>query len=122
MQNNRQVQPCLPGELLENRCEARYSDAWEYLLEKRMWVWLLVFLSTLMMAHAQSSRTGPRERLWFDAGWRFKKDDPSGTGLKSADLLPRLLPTSNPFIKDASQRHARPEDTFGADLPYVSPS
>jgi beta-galactosidase len=60
-----------------------------------------------------------RERLSVDEGWKFKKDDAPGTSLPQSTLLPWLLPTSNPFIKDPLRRRARPEGGPGGDLPYA---
>ena len=58
---------------------------------------------------ARSAAPAGRDRLSIDEGWRFKKDESPGTGLTRAALLPWMLTTSNPFIKDPARRKARPE-------------
>jgi beta-galactosidase len=93
----------------------------------------------------------PRERVLFNDGWRFQRDDPPGNTTSllydvrpevrdrrddaAADAQPRvaedaaaqprvvvkpwILPTANPFIKDAERRHVRPASNWGGDVAYV---
>jgi beta-galactosidase len=86
---------------------------------------ILLFASVLTGNGSQAPRPASaagRERLLIDDGWRFKKGDPAGAAAPTrADLQPWLLPTSNPFIEDPQQRHARPAGRFGSSLPYVAP-
>ena len=87
---------------------------------------LLIFVWVVAgIGSPQAPRTtsiGGRDRLLIDEGWRFKKGDAPGAPAPTrADLLPWLLPTSKPFIKDPGKRHSRPAGRFGQDLPHVRP-
>ena len=99
---------------------------------------------------AYRSATAPRERLSFDAGWRFHEGDPADAGNALAyevrngaawtegqpeEWTPRgpdvkvgkgglkdwILPAANPFIKDPGKHHARPDGHPGAGISFVRP-
>jgi beta-galactosidase len=55
--------------------------------------------------------TPPRERISINDDWRFMKGDPPGYALHLVynEMKPWILPTGNPFIKDAARRHAQPQ-------------
>ncbi len=65
----------------------------------------LFFTAAVVRAEAESS---PRERILFDADWRFQKGDPAGVGdsLEYEKLKPWLLPTANAFVSLPRQRPA----------------
>ena len=64
-----------------------------------------------------------RERLSFNDGWLFTKDDPEGTGdtLSYNKLKPWLLPSAAVFTKISSNvaNAKRPEGNVGADVAYT---
>ena len=99
---------------------------------------------------AYRSATAPRERLSFDAGWRFHEGDPADAGNALAyevrngaawtegqpeEWTPRgpdvkvgkgglkdwILPAANRFIKDPGKHHARPDGHPGAGISFVRP-
>lgn len=108
---------------------------------------LSCMLTALALAPAAgAAQTPPRERIPFNADWRFQMGDPDGDssrliydvrptkkkeGGAEADaaeaaetaapvvLKPWILPTGNAFIKDPDKRHVRPEGNPGGDCPYV---
>ncbi|MCS0613611.1 DUF4982 domain-containing protein [Massilia kyonggiensis] len=96
------------------------------------------------------SSLAPRERVSFDAGWRFHQGDPADAGAALAyevrngaawtegqpeEWTPRgadvkvgkgglkdwILPVANPFIKDPGKRRVRPDGHPGAALSFVRP-
>lgn len=79
---------------------------------------------TLLLAVALHSATA-RERLAFNEGWLFTKDDPAGTGdaLSYAKQKPWLLPSATTLTRNntnvASAR--RPEGNIGAGVAYTQP-
>jgi beta-galactosidase len=83
--------------------------------------WVAVALSFITFAapvlHAQ---TTPRERLNFDANWRYTQNDPAEAGntLAYAQLKPDLLANSN--FADYVVR-ANPAHNPGQDVSYVKP-
>lgn len=63
-----------------------------------------------------------RERVSFNDGWLFAKDDPEGTGEKLAysNLKPWLLPSAAKFTKSGDVAEAkRPEGNIGEDVAYT---
>ena len=105
-------------------------------------------LSLAVSAGLALSADLPRERISLDENWRFTRGDPSGnqesllydlrtasvsngeTGAETNRATPEpakevavikqwILPTGNPFIKEASHRFARPEGNPGADVVYA---
>ena len=66
-----------------------------------------------------------RERLSFNAGWRFTKDDPADAGdsLEYAKIKPYLLPTGNDLLPPGGAgRASRPSDNPGEKVSYVQPT
>jgi beta-galactosidase len=88
------------------------------------WCLLRVLLLTVApLACAQNITT--RERLSFNADWRFKKDDPTGTEGRLAyeKIKNWVTHTGNEFaIDDGAIKHARPKENLGADVPYTQRS
>jgi beta-galactosidase len=65
----------------------------------------------------------PRERLLFNNDWLFTKADAPGSANLSYDnLKPWILPTGNPFIKDAARRFQVPGNPLGESIPYTEAS
>ncbi|MES2461003.1 MAG: beta-galactosidase GalB [Armatimonadota bacterium] len=64
-----------------------------------------------------------RQRLSFNADWRFRKGDPADAGeqLGYARLRDWFLPTGNAFVKLA-EKSARPSENPGADVSYIQPN
>lgn len=64
-----------------------------------------------------------RERLLFNDGWLFTKDDPAGTGdnLAYTNLKPWLLPSAAPFTRVNTNvaKAKRPAGNIGADVAYT---
>ncbi|MEY4386532.1 MAG: hypothetical protein RLY20_1815 [Verrucomicrobiota bacterium] len=81
--------------------------------------WLL--FSVLIMS--ASVALAGRERLSFNDGWLFTKDDPSGTGdaLSYKTLKPWLLPSAAPFTKNNTNvaNAKRPAGNVGAEVTYT---
>jgi beta-galactosidase len=79
---------------------------------------LLAFAAAL--AHASPA---PRERLPFNTGWRFAKDDPAGTGdaLSYAKIKDWLAPTGRDFLNGAAVLPVRPPGDPGAGVAYAQP-
>ncbi|MDE3068632.1 MAG: glycoside hydrolase family 2 protein, partial [Verrucomicrobiota bacterium] len=75
-------------------------------------------LLTLLNSPALASPA--RERLSFDAGWRFTKNDPSGAGdqLSYANIKPWMNATGDRFVKDGTPTK-RPPGNPGSDVAYA---
>jgi beta-galactosidase len=81
----------------------------------------LIFpLRAQMQAGGASS---PRERDSFNAGWRFKKDDPTWLQpqIDYAAIKPWLLASTAPLLSVTAPRPARPAGNLGSDIEYVKP-
>jgi beta-galactosidase len=65
----------------------------------------------------------PRERISFNADWRFAKDDPAGTGdaLAFSKIEPWLLPTGGELLNAAAAKPVRPEGNPGSSVAYAQP-
>ena len=64
----------------------------------------------------------PRSRTLLDQDWRFRKGDPSGTtslGYASSTVKAFVLPTGNPFVKNAGDRATRPSGNLGDGVSYI---
>jgi beta-galactosidase len=64
----------------------------------------------------------PRSRTLLDQEWRFRKGDPSGTttlGYASANVKAFVLPTGNPFVKNAQDRAMRPSGNLGDGVSFI---
>ena len=72
-------------------------------------------------ARAAAMADSPRERLSFNADWRFTKNDPDGTGnaLRYATIKPWFMASGSEFSTNAS--YPRPEGNLGADVSYTQP-
>jgi len=81
---------------------------------------LAVSLTSLRAADAPQ----PRERLAFNAGWRFTKGDPAGAAdtLAYAKIKDWLTPTAADFLNAAAPRPARPAGNLGGDVAYAQPA
>jgi beta-galactosidase len=87
------------------------------------------FASLLFLAPASGllrAADAPRERVSFNAGWRFTKDDPAGTGdqLSYAKIKPWLVAGGGEFLNPAAvaAAPARPDGQPGAAVSYTQPS
>src|SRR5688572_13781542 len=62
-----------------------------------------------------------RERLPFNAGWRFQKNDPPGSArLLSYDRIKDWVNASgSEFVSDASRRTVHPKGNPGENVPYL---
>ena len=82
----------------------------------RKWAVFSILIMSACIAQAG------RERLSFNDGWLFTKDDPAGTGetLAYKNLKPWLLPSAAKFTKAGDVANAkRPEGNVGADVAYT---
>jgi beta-galactosidase len=80
---------------------------------------LLLPLASNVPAHALAPS---RERVSFDADWRFQKGDPSGVGgaLAYDKIKGWITTTGNEFINGSdANRHARPAGEIGEDVSYA---
>ena len=85
----------------------------------------LLALAALAARPAQAADAPLRERLNIDAGWRFQKGDPEGTGdaLSYATIKPALLASTARFltpVDPAPAPVAVPAD-LGSVVPYAQP-
>lgn len=73
----------------------------------------------LLALPVMAQPTGPRERISFNSGWRFIKDDPtSATGkLTYEQLKPWLLPSARAFTTNVPS--ALPAGNIGEDVAYT---
>jgi beta-galactosidase len=78
---------------------------------------LVIAVILQVVAISAIPTVSPRERISINDDWRFIKGDPPGEALNLAynDIKPLILPTGNPFIKDAARRHLQPPP---GDPPY----
>lgn len=80
----------------------------------------LLAVSALGASPAQPSTSPPvRERISFNADWRFQKDDPAGTGdkLSYTNITDWVNATGNEFT--TNEPHQRPAGNLGADVAYT---
>lgn len=104
----------------------------------------------VLQPDSSRAQLAPRERVLIDKDWRFHQGDPADAGsslayelrsggawtegqpeewtprgpdvkVVAAGLKPWILPTGNAFIRDARQRHRRPEGHPGAEVSFVRP-
>jgi beta-galactosidase len=64
--------------------------------------------------------SSPRERVSFNAGWRFQKGDPAGVGdqLAYAKIKPWILATGNDLLGPTAPKAERPAGDFGGEVAY----
>lgn len=70
----------------------------------------------------RAEHNGQRERLSFNADWRFQKDDPPGTEGKLAyeKIKNWVTATGNEFAIDGDAiKRAKPAENLGGDVPYT---
>ena len=83
----------------------------------------LAACAVLMLAcSAAAQASTPRERVSFNAGWRFQKDDPPGAeGRLSYDKIKsRVTETGGEFVAAAAAgKPMRADDGLGADVSYT---
>lgn len=82
---------------------------------------LSVLLLIAFSAAAQVTRA-PRERMSFNADWRFQKGDPAGAEgqLAYESIKGWVTATGNEFVANAgAAKPARPAGNLGADIPYA---
>jgi beta-galactosidase len=86
-------------------------------LTRSIAVALIAIAAASTYVNAQSAR----ERLPFNADWRFIKQDPSGTGdvLAYSQLKAWMLPTSAEFLPDTAAKPVRPDGNIGQDVAYT---
>src|SRR5260370_718898 len=88
------------------------------------WCVLAVLLLTAAPLVCAQSITA-RERLSFNADWRFQKDDPPGVEGKLAyeKVKNWVTATGNEFaIDDGAIKRAKPSENLGGDVPYTQRS
>ncbi len=86
---------------------------------KLHYFFLCLLFGKLLVAAPDS----PRERLSFNADWRFTKGDPAGVGtqLAYANIKTWLLPSGAAFTADPAAQLKRPEGNLAADVAYTQP-
>ncbi len=80
------------------------------------------FAAVLLSAAPRTTDSAAqRERVSINDDWRFVKGDPpDAAGTLAYDKIKAwILPTGNPFLKDASRRHARPEGNAPSGISYA---
>ncbi len=84
----------------------------------------VVLLALALAAPRLSGADALRERVSFDADWRFTKGDPAATGdaLTYAALKSWLLPTGAEFLRAAEPKPIRPEGNVGGGVAYTQPT
>ncbi len=77
-------------------------------------------LMTTIFAPVAVAAPPGRERLSFDSGWLFTKNDPPGIGdeLSYTNIKPWVMATANDFVKDG-QPLERPGNNMGGNVHYV---
>ena len=78
------------------------------------------FLSAMSPA-AVRAEDAPRERVSFNAGWRFQPGDPAGLGdqLSYAKIKSGVMATGADLVDPVAVKSVRPEGNLGGDVPYV---
>jgi beta-galactosidase len=90
-------------------------------VKKTVFCWLLTIGFLVLLPVAKGQPSPARERLSFNADWRFKKDDPSGSeGLLSYEKIKDwVTPTGNEFVARADARKPRPAGNLGETVTYT---
>ena len=91
--------------------------------KKILLCWLTTCILLALPTLAYGQRPATRERLSFDADWRFQKDDPSGSeGLLSYEKIKDWVnATGNEFVAQAGARKPRPLGNPGETVSYKQP-
>lgn len=81
---------------------------------------LLVATTALSLRAADA----PRERLAFNADWRFVKGDPAGVGdqLEYTKIRDWVVATGGDLLNAGYPKPVRPAGNLGADVAYVAPA
>jgi beta-galactosidase len=81
---------------------------------------LLACSFLLATSAAAGAESPPRERVSFNADWRFQKGDPAGAGdqLAYAKIKRWIVATGNDLLNAPAAKPTRPEGNLGADIPY----
>ena len=83
----------------------------------------LAVCAVASLAHtAAAQSSSPHERVSFNGGWRFQKDDPPGTEgrLSYEKIKSRVTETGGEFVAAATaSKPARADDNPGADVAYT---
>jgi beta-galactosidase len=86
---------------------------------------LLTAVAAVSAPSARADDTPLRQKINFDADWRFQKDDPAGTGdaLSYPRLKDALLAASAGFLNPVTAKltAAGPEDHLGKGVAYAQP-
>jgi beta-galactosidase len=90
---------------------------------RRVWFWFVVAICALLSAEAYAAEPVPaRERLSFNAAWRFQKDDPAGAEgqLAYEKIKDWIKASGNEFVLNSgATKQTRPAGNLGADIPYA---
>lgn len=92
-------------------------------MNNRLSIIILILLESLFFAQRLAADTDcSRERISLNRGWRYQKNDPSGTDslLHYTKLKPYLLPCANDFLI-FGDKHRRPQGNPGREVAYVKP-
>jgi beta-galactosidase len=75
----------------------------------------------LASSSAAGEESPPRERVSFNADWRFQKGDPAGAGdqLAYAKIKRWIVATGNDLLNTVAAKPSRLEGSLGADIPYA---
>ena len=75
-------------------------------------------------AHLFAAAPQARERILFDADWRFQKGDPAGIGdqLSYSKIKDWLLPCGNEFLASDRQRKRPETEAPGTQVEYARPA
>lgn len=80
--------------------------------------WLACVVGVAIAGAGRTAAAEVRDRLSFNAGWRFTKGDPAGADLSYAAMKPYLLATGAPFARD-NPPPSRPASNPGEDVAYT---
>ena len=81
----------------------------------------LSVIGVLLPSLAAESTPPPRERLSFNADWRFTKNDATWIVFDRETAMPWMLTTSAPLLGVTSPKPARPSGSLASDVNYVQP-
>src|SRR4051794_33431545 len=81
-----------------------------------------VLSACVLWSLAAAAAEMPRERMAFNADWRFAKDDPAVAlnALNYSELQRWINPGGAEFAKDSAPA-SRPPGNPGGDVPYAQP-
>jgi beta-galactosidase len=88
-------------------------------------LWLAAIITTVVVCRTATGAPGVtdtllRERLSFNAGWRFAKGDPAGTeGKLDYQILKPWLLASGAELSVSASSPAKPSENPGADVSYT---